>query len=166
MKDKAMNTYVGKISVAQRILYSLHLLNVGDYIHWLLNGMLIFIKAALEYALGVHIGAAVGYTSGLCVGRLYVEFFMPAYLSELVEIKQWLALPYIFAVYGVIFGVVAGSIVIAIINGRLLRQRVSALREQGVTDPEDIAQTLIKPKWEVQMAINNLLEERGCLSKK
>jgi uncharacterized membrane-anchored protein YhcB (DUF1043 family) len=124
--------------------------------------MLIFIKAVLEYALGVHIGAAIGYTIGLQIGSLYVEFFKPAYLSGFDEISQWLGLPYVFAVYGVIFGVVVGSIVIAIINRRLLRQRVSALREQGVTDPEDIAQTLIKPKWEVQMAINNLKKEEGC----
>jgi len=161
-----MNTYVGKISVAQRILYSLHLPNVGAYIHWLLNGMLVFIKAALEYALGIHVGAAVGYTSGLHVGNLYVEYFKPVYLSGFDEIKQWLGLPYVFAIYGVFFGVVAGSIVIAIINGKLLRQRVAALCEQGVTDPEDMAQTLIKPKWEVQMAIKNLLKEGGRRSEK
>jgi hypothetical protein len=154
-----MNTYAGKISVARRSFYSLHLPDVSAYIHWLLNGMLILIKATLEYALGIHVGAAIGYTSGLHIGHLYVELFKPVYLSELVEIKQWLALPYIFAIYGVIVGVIAGSIVIAITNRKLLRQRVAALYEHGVTDPEEIAQTLIKPKWEVQRAISNLVEQ-------
>lgn len=154
-----MNTCAGEISVAERNLYSLHLPNVGAYIHWLLNGMLVFIKAALEYALGIHVGAAVGYTSGLYVGNFYVEYFKPIYLSDLDEITRWLALPYIFVVYGVIVGAVIGSVVISIINRKLLRQRVAALYEQGVTDPQDMAQTLIKPKWEVQKAIKLLLKE-------
>ena len=161
-----MNTCIGKISIAEKNLSSLHLPNLSNYIHCLWHGMLIFIKAALEYALGVHIGAAVGYTIGLQIGSLYVEFFKPAYLSGFDEIEQWLGLPYVFAVYGVILGVIAGSVVIAIINGRLLRQGVAALYEQGVTDPEDIARTLIKPKWEVQRAIENLLKEDDCLSDK
>lgn len=154
-----MNTFAGKINIVERAYYSSHLLNVGAYIDLLLHWMSIFVKAALEYAFGMHLGAAVGYISGLLVGNLYVGYFKPVYLFGFDEIKQWLGLPYVFAIYGVIIGVVVGSIVIAVINGRLLHQRVAALCEHGVTDPQDMARTLIKPQWEVQMAINNLLKE-------
>ena len=69
-----------------------------------------------------------------------------------------MALPHEFAIYGLIVGVIAGSIIIAVINGRLLRQRVAVLYEQGVTDTEDMARILIKPKWDVQMAVNKVAE--------
>lgn len=156
-----MNTFAGKINIVERAYYSSHLLDVGAYVDLLSHWIAIFVKAALEYAFGMHLGAAVGYISGLLVGNLYVGYFKPVYLFGFDEIKQWLGLPYVFAIYGVIVGVIAGSVVIAIINGRLLRQRVAALYEQGVTDPQDMAQTLIKPKWEVQMAIESLLEQEN-----
>jgi hypothetical protein len=166
MKEKTMNTLAAKIDVVDRTYYSSHLLNVGAYIELLLHWMAVFAKAALEYAFGMHVGAAVGYTTGLHIGKLYVKYFKPAYPYGFDEIRQWLELPYIFAIYGLIFGVIAGSIVIAVINSKLLRQRVAALCEQGVTDPEDMAQILIKPKWDVQMAIKKLLKEQYRQSEK
>lgn len=156
-----MNTCIGKIGIAEKTYYSLLLLNVKAHIDLFLHWVSIFLKAALEYALGIHIGAFIGNISGLHFGNLYVEYFKPAYLFSLEEVRPWQALPYKFAIYGLIFGVIAGSAVIAIINGKLLRQRVAALYEQGVTDPQDMAQTLIKPKWEVQMTIESLLEQEN-----
>ena len=161
-----MNTNTATINMTQRAHEPINptLSNIwkDSLLHWLL----ICVRAFLEYAFGMHIGAAVGYTCGLHVGSLYVEFFKPAHLSGFDEIRQWLGLPYVFAVYGVIFGVVAGSAAIAIINDKLLHRRVIALYEQGVTDPEPMARTLIKPKFQIQKAIIKLTDKNIIYSNK
>lgn len=76
--------------------------------------LLLLIEAILEYALVIHIFAAVGYVAGKYAGFVYAEHYQPTVSPELIK-QLWLA-PYHFAFYGAITGAIVGVIVMAILT--------------------------------------------------
>jgi len=125
----------------------------------LLNRFLFFIKPIVEYAFGIHIGFAIGWPLGLYAGDVYVEHFKPVYFFDLNKLQQWELMPYEFARNGAVIGAVIGVITIAIINSRLLNQRVISLYEKRITAPKAIARALGKSERQIQRVINKLTKK-------
>ncbi len=144
---------------------SLHSLWISISKEQLLDKLLFFVKAVVEYAFGMHIGFAIGWLIGLCVGHSYVGHFEPVYLDDLGQLSYWRFMPYEFARNGAIIGVAVGAIVIAIINNKLLKQRVIFLHKKGKTEPKDIAQALGKRVGQIERKMNKLIEKGRILSK-
>jgi hypothetical protein len=106
-----MNTYTQSINQFQTIQRILSLKNHHHFKK--LNVKLpIFIEITLEYCLGIHVGAALGYICGACFGSLYAEYFRPAYIENLDEVLKWSMVPYSFAIWGGIIGAVISTLVI------------------------------------------------------
>lgn len=121
--------------------------------------LLSFIKPIVEYTFGVYMGFAVGWPIGLLVGNVCSEHCRPVYFSGFNEIKLWQLLPYDFARYGGIIGSILGVIVVAIINHKLLIQRVKSLYKIQVTDTKEIAQALGNSERQIQRVITNLTKK-------
>ncbi len=138
---------------------SLHLLWINISKNKLLDKLLFFIKAVVEYAFGMQIGFAVGWLIGLCVGKSFVGHFEPVYLDDLSQLFYWRSMPYGFARNGAIIGLAVGVIVITTINNKLLSQRVISLYKKGRTDPKDIARALDESDKRIQRVINNLAKK-------
>lgn len=124
----------------------------------LLDRMLFFIKPVAEYALGMHIGFAFGWLFGLLAGHIYVRHFQPVYLDDLNQLSYWTAAPNVFAGYGALTGLIIGVIAIAIINGRLLDQRIAALYGKGVNNPKQIARLLDMSAGQITRKMNKLAQ--------
>lgn len=119
------------------------------------------IEAVTEYVLGMALGSAIGWLTGLCVGNTYVEHFEPAYyMDDLSELSRWSFMPYEFAKDGAIIGLVLGAIAIALINSKLLSRKVASLYEKEATEPKEIAQTLGRSERQIQKIIEKLVPER------
>ena len=101
---------------------SLHSLWINFSKEKLLDKLLIFIKVVVEYALGIHVGYALGWVTGLYVGKTYVKHFEPVYLDDLSQLSsllsRWESAPDIFAQNGAMIGVAAGMIAIALIHNK------------------------------------------------
>jgi hypothetical protein len=123
----------------------------------LLDRLLFFIKLVVEYALGMHIGFAFGWLFGLAAGHYYVNHFEPVYLEDLNQLYFWKAVPNMFARYGALAGLIIGVVTILIINHKLLNQNIAALYEQGITNPNQIAQLLDKNVGQIKRKMNTLL---------
>ncbi len=162
-----MDSYVESVSMMKKFdaRNSLHSLGVNISAEWFLDRLLFFIKTIVEYALGMHIGFAIGWLIGLCVGHSYVGHFEPVYLDDLGPLSYWRLMPYEFARNGAIIGVAVGAIVITIINNKLLKQRVIFLHKKGSTDPRDIAKALGKRVGQIERKMNKLIEKERILSK-
>lgn len=132
----------------------------------LFDRLLSFVKPVVEYSFEMYMGAVIGHLVGWYSGNAYVDHFEPVYLYDIEHLKQWESLPRDFAVYGAIIGVVLGAIMIAIINSKLLCQRVASLYEKGVIDPEDIGRALGKSGRQIQRAIKKLAKKRRIVCKK
>ena len=63
--------------------YSTNLLRMNILVWKLLDKLLFFIKPIAEYAFGMHIGFALGWLIGMCVGHFYVYHFEPLHLNDL-----------------------------------------------------------------------------------
>lgn len=74
----------------------------------------------MEYAFGMQIGFAIGWITGLFIGRSYVEHFEPVYFEGLSRLHYWRGVPYMIARYSAVIGVVVGMIAIAVINYLIL----------------------------------------------
>ena len=129
---------------------------------WLLS----FVKGGVEYAFGMHIGFAVGWLLGWYGGNVYVEYFEPAYFSDLNELRHWSLMPYYFTGSGAIIGVVAGAILIAVINSKLLSQTVASLFEKKVAEPQDIGRALGKSERQIRRVINKLAKKGEIVRQK
>ncbi len=123
----------------------------------LFDAFLLSIKPVLEYTVGMYIGYIVGWLAGLCVGHTYVEYFAPAYLADLGRLSYWKLLPYGFARNTGIIVAIVGAIVVAMINKKLLNERIVSLYKNGTTDPTNIAQSLGKSVGLIERRLNNLL---------
>ena len=160
-----MESFVEAIGTAER----LNTANSTDFAGFnasasqLFEKLLSSAKAVAEYAFGMYIGYVIGWLLGLYAGKVYVGHFEPVYLSDLGEIRLWEIMPYGFARDGAIIGVVAGAIAIAIINSKLLRQRVVHLCEKGVTEPKDISQVMGKSERQIQKVISRLAKKANSL---
>jgi hypothetical protein len=88
----------------------------------LLDRLLLTAGFVAEYALGIHIGYAIGWVTGLYAGRIYAEHFGPVYLEDLSQLSSllsyWGSVPYVFARNGAYIGAALGVIAIAIIHAR------------------------------------------------
>jgi len=142
------------------------------YSHWryilkehLLDKLLFLIKPAAEYALGMHIGFLLGWITGFCIGHYYVEYFKPVYIEDFSELSYWNIAPGMFARYGALTGLAIGVIVIAIINNKLLHQRIISFYENKNTNPTEIARTLCKRTLRIDR-ITNTLVKKGRISQK
>ncbi|MHC4173045.1 MAG: hypothetical protein ACYTBX_06465 [Planctomycetota bacterium] len=138
---------------------SLHSFWINISKNKLLDKLLFFIKAVVEYAFGMQIGFAVGWLIGLCVGKSFVGHFEPVYLDDLSQLSYWRSMPYGFARNGAIIGLAVGVIVITTINNKLLSQRVISLYKKGRTDPKGISRALYESDKQIQRVINNLAKK-------
>ena len=145
---------------------SSHSLGVNISTERFLDKLLFFIKAVVEYAFGTHIGFAIGWLTGLCVGNAYVEHFKPVYMDDLSELSHWRLMPYDFARTGATIGVVVCVIAILLINSKLLSQRVASLYEKDVTEPEDIARAIGNSERQIQRVISKLAKKGKIVRKK
>jgi len=118
------------------------------------------IETITEYVFGMALGSATGWLTGLCVGNAYVEHFEPVYMDDLSELSRWRLMPYEFAKDVAIIGLVVGAIVIALINSKLLSQRVASLYEKEVMGLKDIAQALGRSERQIQKVIKKLTPKR------
>lgn len=130
----------------------------------LLDKLLFFVKPAVEYIFGMHIGIAFGWLIGLWAGHSYVEHFEPPYLDDFSRLSYWREAPDIFAEHGALIGLAIGVIVIDIINGALLSQRVTSLFEKNITNPKEIARLLDKSVGQIERTIYKL-DKKGKISR-
>jgi len=138
---------------------------INASIEQLLDKLLFFAKPAVEYVFGMHIGFVFGWLVGLCAGHSYVQHFEPAYLENLSTLSYWREAPYILAKHGALTGLIIGVIAIAIINGTILKQRVTSLFEKKITNPNEIARLLDKSVGQIERIINKLVK-KGRISRK
>ena len=126
----------------------------------LLDKLLFFIKPVVEYAFGMHIGFAAGWLIGLGIGHSYVEHFKPVYFEDLIgQLDFWRLAPYIFAKYGAIIGVTVGIVAVTIINNILLNLGIISMYENGISDPNDIAQFLGKNIRQIKRRMKSMIEK-------
>lgn len=128
--------------------------------------LLSFIKSVVEYAFGMHIGFAVGWLLGWYGGNVYVEYFEPAYFSDLNELGRWNLMPYSFAKSGAIIGAVAGAITIVVITRKLLRTRIASLYKEEVIKLKDIARVIGSSERQIQRVINKLAKKGEIVRQK
>ena len=124
----------------------------------LLDRLLFFIKPVAEYALGMHIGFALGWLFGLVAGHIYVRHFEPVYLDDLNQLSYWKVAPNVFARYGALTGLIIGVISIVIINGKLLGQRIITFCKKGTNNPNQIARLLDKSTSQIKRKMNKLIK--------
>lgn len=130
----------------------------------LLDQLLFFIKPVVEYIFGMHIGFALGWLTGLCVGHCYVKYFEPVYLNDLSRLTYWREAPFLFARHGALTGLAIGVIAIALINRTLLNQRVISLCKKNITSPDEIAGLLGKSVGQIERKMNKLAK-KGTISR-
>jgi len=136
-------------------------LRINISIRQLFDRLLFFIKPIVEYAFGMHIGFAFGWIFGLCAGHSYVKHFEPVYLEDFNQLSFWTAAPVIFARYGALTGLIIGLIAIGVINSKLLNQKVAALYEKGITNPNQIAQLIDGNADKIKRKMNKLVKIRN-----
>jgi hypothetical protein len=131
-----------------------------NFLVWKLFDKLLFlIKPIAEYALGMHIGFALGWLIGLCAGHFYVNHFEPLYLDDLNKLAFWTAVPHTFAKYGALTGPIIGILAILKINSNLLNEEIIKLYEKGVTNPTQIARLLDSNLNKIQRKMSKLAEK-------
>ena len=138
---------------------SLHSLQVNISKEQLLDKLLFFVKAAVEYAFGMHIGYVIGWLTGFYLGEFYVERLEPMYLDDLSRLSYWRLVPREFAGSGALVGLAAGAMAVAIINAGLLNQRIVSLYERGTANPDDIARVLGKGLGQIERRMSKLVEK-------
>lgn len=102
--------------------------------------LLIFIKELMEHVFGMHIGFVVGGLFGFCAGNIYADSYKPLFCSGLSELRQWRLMPYEFAKYGAIIGLIGGAILIALITRNSISRNVGTSCEDEVTEQANVAQ--------------------------
>jgi len=128
-------------------------------IEQLLDKLLFFVKPAVEYTFGMHIGFVFGWLIGLCAGHSYVKHFEPVYLDDFNQLSFWTAAPNMFAGYGALIGLTIGVLTIAIINDTLLNQKVTSLFENKITNPNEIARLLDKSVGQIERVIKKMVRK-------
>jgi len=131
----------------------------------LLDKLLYFVKAVVEYAFGIHIGYAIGWIIGLCVGHSYVGHFEPVYFDDLSQLSYWRLLPYGVAGNSAMIGVAVGVIAIVIINNKLFNQEITSLYKKGITSPNDIARLLGQSVGKIEIKMNKLVKKEESAAK-
>ena len=121
--------------------------------------LLLFVGSIVEYAFGAHMGFAAGWLAGFLLGDTYVEYFKPAYMSDIGQPSYWELLPCRFAKDCAIFGIVAGIVIIAIVKNKLLSQRVIFFCKKGNTDPKNIAQALGRNVRQIEKTMGKLIKK-------
>lgn len=168
-----METCAETVGMMERINLGSH--NISNFSHLtsidvptvpFIDRVLFFIKPIVEYGFGVYMGFVVGWLLGLYAGNICAEQFKPVYFSDLTEVRQWMLMPYDFARCTAFIGTIAGVIIIAIINSKLLSRRVLALYEAEVTKPKNIALRLGKSERQTQRVINKLAKKGKIECKK
>lgn len=123
----------------------------------LFDTMLYSVKPVLEYTFGMYVGYFSGWLLGLWIGQSYVEYFAPAYLIDLGQLPYWKLLPYGFARHTGIAAAIGGVIAVAIINNRILNDRIISLYKSGTTHPHDIAEALGKGEELIERKLDKFL---------
>ncbi|MHC4485333.1 MAG: hypothetical protein ACYS4T_08980 [Planctomycetota bacterium] len=146
-----MESYIKPLGVKKQFDPSnyLYLLWINISKEQLFDRLLIFIKVVVEYAFGMHIGYAIGWVIGLYAGHSYVEHLL----------SYWRSMPDIFSRHGAMIGVAIGVIAIAVINNKLLNQRVTSLYKEGITNSNNIARLLGESVGQIERKINRLVKE-------
>ena len=160
-----MESYIKPLVVKKQFnpSNSLYMLWINISKEQLLDKLLLFVRVAVEYAFGMHIGYAIGWIIGLYAGHCYVKHFEPVYIDDLSQVSSllsyWRSMPYNFSRYGAMIGVAIGVIVIAVINNKLLTQKVTSLYKTGVTNSNEIAQLLFESVGRVERKLNSLVKD-------
>jgi hypothetical protein len=145
--------------------YTVNSLGMNFLVWKLFDKLLFLIKPIAEYALGMHIGFALGWLIGLCAGHFYVNHFEPLYLDDLNKLAFWTAVPHMFAKYGALTGPIIGILAILKINNKLLNQGIIRLYENRVTNPIQIARLLDSNPNKIERKMSKLAE-KGKISQK
>lgn len=91
----------------------------------LFDRLLFFVQPVIEYALGAHIGFAIGWLLGLWAGKTWVEYFEPVCMDGLSELFYWRLLPYNIAKSSAVIGISVGVVAVGIIRKRIgLKERL------------------------------------------
>ena len=161
-----MDSYVKSVGVTKKFKACKFLLPISFRISVgrFLDRLLFFVKIFAEYALGIHIGYAIGWLIGLWIGHTYVKHFEPVYLEDLSRLSYWRLAPNIFAKNGAMIGIAAGAIAIAILNSKSLNRRITSLYESGCTNPNNIARRLGKSVGKIERKMNKLIKKGKILS--
>ena len=122
MNTQTKTIGIPEISKPSHDMFNLHLSFIAK---WFIDKLLSLIETVLEYAFMMHIGAAVGYVGGKCLGYIYMEDCQPIFSPELST--HLLLTPYRFAVYGAIIGAIFGMMVMTVLR---IRQYVRAHNEK------------------------------------
>jgi len=160
-----MDTYAKSFGVKKQFGAHNSIHSIRDIVSrsQLFDHLLFFLKEVLEYAFGMNIGYVIGWFMGLYIGNSYIKYFEPVYLDDLSKLSSflsyWRSVPYIFAQYGAMIGVAIGIIAIAIINNKLLNQRVITLYKEGITNSNDIAQLLGESIEQIERKMKRLVED-------
>lgn len=85
----------------------------------LLNKLFKVITRTLEYALGIHMGAAIGFLCGKLAGIIYTRHFGPMNIIEINNSQQLWVTQYAFAIGGLLIGSIAGIILIVELTHKL-----------------------------------------------
>jgi len=154
------------MQITYKTLSFKRLLDIDNYAHLIcdialnehsFDTLLYSVKPILEYTFGIYVGYVLGWLLGLCIGHTYVEHFAPAYLVDLGQLPYWKLLPYGFARNIGIAAAIGGVIAVAIINNRILNDRIVSLYKSGTTNPHDIAEALGKGEELIERKLAKLL---------
>ncbi len=122
--------------------------------------LLLFVGSIVEYAFGAHMGFAAGWLAGFLLGDTYVEYFKPAYMSDIGQPSYWELLPFRSAKDCAIFGIVVGIVIIAIVKNKLLRRNIVSLYENGISEPRVIAHRLGRSEEQIQRVIKKCVAQK------
>lgn len=92
----------------------------------ILDKLLFLIRPVVDYAFGIFMGYILGWLAGYRAGFIYVEHYRPVYFETISLLTKWRLMPYEFAKNGAVIGIVAGIIIITIINSTLLNRKITS----------------------------------------
>lgn len=161
-----MNTFRKSINLTKQSVLSGSLCSHWRYIpiKHLFDKLLFLIKPAAEYALGMHIGFLFGWLAGFCTGHYYAEYFEQVHIEDFSKLSYWNAAPNMFARYGALTGLAIGIIVIAIINNKLLQQRIISIYENKTAKTNEITRILGQNSARIDR-ITSKLVKKGRISR-
>lgn len=106
---------VGRVDTDNWPYPTVSCLFIGQLLHRLFK----VITKTLEYALGIHMGAAIGYLCGKIAGLIYTRYFDPMNIVEINNSQQVWVMQYTFAIGGLLIGSIAGIILIVELTHKL-----------------------------------------------
>jgi hypothetical protein len=127
------------------------------------NRLLLFAGSVAIYIFGAHVGFAIGWLAGFLLGNTYVKYFGQVYINNLSQLYFWESMPRRAALSCAIVGVIAGVIIVKIIEQKLLKRNIISFLNKGVTDPKVIAHHFATSEKEIQKKVKRLISKERNL---